>query len=79
MNGYQTSDTCDLYMNSENADATLGDKLNAAPLDFRNVTVDDLNKILALAGSTVLGSTMEFGSMTSTISLEVIYLIHWRI
>jgi hypothetical protein len=47
----QGSDTYDIYMNTGTGAATVGNKLNASPLAFRNGTASDLNTFLALAGS----------------------------
>lgn len=47
----QSSDTYDLYMNTGTDDATLAQKLNSTPLNFRNGTGDGLTKFLALAGA----------------------------
>jgi hypothetical protein len=44
------SDTYDVFLNSGIGDATSADKLNAAPLVFRNGTATDLDEFLALAG-----------------------------
>src|SRR5262249_4860433 len=47
----QTTDKYDIYMNTGTAAATAANKLNASQLSFRNGTTNDLNQILALAGS----------------------------
>lgn len=47
----QATDTYDVYLNAGDGDAAASNKLNAAPLAFRNGSGDALNTFLALAGS----------------------------
>jgi hypothetical protein len=59
----QTSDTYDIYLNTGTADATAGNKLNAAPLAFRNGTSDGLNQVLALAGAAPIDNAVRYDDL----------------
>jgi hypothetical protein len=60
----QASDTYDVYMNTGGVDATAANKLNAAPLKFRNGTTSDLNTFLALAGAAPVDNGVRVDSIT---------------
>jgi hypothetical protein len=59
----QAADTYDIYLNTGTGDATAGNKLNAAPLDFRNGTSQPLNKILGLAASAPIDNAVRYDDL----------------
>ena len=59
----QTTDTYDVYMNTGTGDAAAGDRLNAAPLNFRNGTSDVLATILGAWGPAPLEDGARFDSL----------------
>ncbi len=60
----QAGDTYDVYLNTGTADADAGDKLNAAPLAFRNGTTTALNKVLGLGGPAPVDNGARFDDLT---------------
>jgi autotransporter-associated beta strand protein len=59
----QITDTYDVFLNTGVADAAATDKLNAAPLTFRNGTTDPLDTFLALAGASPLTNAVRIDDL----------------